>query len=230
MSRSLIACVLASLFAPAAFAADDAAARKKMADDIMAVVEAKYQAKIDELNKKIAQGAGGVALVDLTSVAKALGRDTQIAGEVQRNNQVMVADVLKNQKDLQAAFESEKAKLGANPTDEQKKALEKRAAELNNQLRTTASQADLRAREFQARLVTNFREEVRPVALKIAQARNAHIVMIVNDNLLAADTSVDITNDVIAALRASGSALGATNMPAPAPAPAPAAPAAPAKK
>ncbi|MCK4675060.1 MAG: OmpH family outer membrane protein, partial [Gammaproteobacteria bacterium] len=71
----------------------------------------------------------------------------------------------------------------------------------NNQLNQTKQVAIQKAQQLQNSLVAEFRNEVSNISRKIAQKNGFLTVLAINDGLLWADATVDITSEVIAEMR-----------------------------
>jgi len=155
---------------------------------------------------------GGVALVDLDAVAKRLGRDTAIVDELKSAGAPLGDQLVSAQKDYQAQINSFKDSLGAKPTEADNQKLAELARKLNVELqqKQQAAQQELGAKR--AALVSKFREEVRPVAMKIASGKGLGIVLVKSDMVvLGSEPGLDITDDVVGEMVQAG---GGTPAPA----------------
>lgn len=145
-----------------------------------------------------AGSAGGVAVIDLDEVAKRLGRDVGIADELKTTRNALAEQLQEAQKGLEGEFDKSRAALGASPSTEDTQKLAQLGQSLNVQFQQKQQEAQ---EEFKAKagaLLTRFREEVKPIALKIAAAKGLDVVLVKNDaNVLAAQNSADITDAVV---------------------------------
>lgn len=165
---------------------------------------------------------GGVAVVDLDEIAKQLGRSDQMANTVQATAGKLSDSLAKAGNQLNAQLNQIKAGLGEQPTQEeaQKYLQTQRAAQL--QFNQYTQQVRSALDQTRVKLVADFRTETRPHAQKIAKEKGLDTVFTKNDAVVFAfDDAVDITDEVIALMKAEGLAAA----PAAAPAPSPAAPA-----
>jgi len=161
-----------------------------------------------------AKAPGGVALIDLDIVAKRLGRDTEIDAELKTAGDDLGAKLATAQKDLQEEFLQLKQSLGEKPTSKQNQQLADRGRELNEKFQQAEQSARQEIASQRTDLIVRFREEIRPIALRIAAERGLTTVLVKSDIVvLANDPSVDITDTVAAEL------VGQTK-PAPSPDPA----------
>jgi Skp family chaperone for outer membrane proteins len=144
---------------------------------------------------------GGVALIDLDAVAKRLGREAAIIRELQDAGNPMGAQLTEARKELQAEFEKAKSDIGTKPTEADLQKLAELERNFNTQLQQKQQQAQQELNAKRVALVNRFREEVKPVALKIAAAKSLGAVLIKTDmTILANDPDIDITDAVVAEL------------------------------
>ncbi len=145
---------------------------------------------------------GGVAVVDLDRVAKELGRDVLMANDLKTNQSSLANQLAAVEKNAVEQLTQIKTELGESPADDQLKDFAKKTqnAQFNfNNLQKQAVAAIGQRRDF---LVATFRQEARPVADKIAKANGANAVVTRNDAFLFSfDTTIDITDQVIAEMR-----------------------------
>jgi len=150
---------------------------------------------------------GGVALIDLDAVAKRLGRDTSIVQELKNAAGPIGDQLTAAQKEARAKFENLRQSIGAKPTDADNQKLAELERDLNLELQQKQQQAQQEINAKQAALITRFREEVRPVAMKIASDRGLGAVLLKNDAIvLGNEPALDITDDVVAELTRTGGA------------------------
>jgi Skp family chaperone for outer membrane proteins len=150
---------------------------------------------------------GTVALLDLDAVAKRLGRDVAIADQIKAENDTLVAQLTKTKDDLQSQLDSSAQSLGDKPTDAQKQKLVELGQSLNSQFQVKRQEARQELSQKQTALIQQFREEVKPVAQKIAADKGMNTVLLRSDLVvLSADPAVDITDAVVAEMISSGKA------------------------
>jgi len=162
---------------------------------------------------------GGAALVDLDDVAKRLGRDVSIVQELKDASGPLKDQLTAAQKDLQAQFDRTKDAIRAKPTDTDSQKLADLGNNLNQQLQQKQQQAQQELNAKRASLVTRFREEIKPVALKIAVGKGLGVVLVKSEMVvLGSEQGLDITDEVVAEMIKTGSALP-TPTPTPSPSP-----------
>ena len=148
-------------------------------------------------------GRSDVAVIDLDAVARALGRDEVIAQQINRANQQLSSQLGEVAKDLQQQLQEEREKYEV-VGDEAEAELEQKTAVANQRLQQTQRLAQQRASEFRTAVINEFRNELQPYASEIARERGASAVITVATPMLWFDAEVDITDEVIAAMRKAG--------------------------
>lgn len=148
-------------------------------------------------------GRSSVAVIDLDQVARALGRDDVIAQQINQATQQLSAQLTEVARTLQQELQDERGRYEV-VGDEAEKELQEKTAAANLRLQQTQQLAQQRAAEFRQAVINNFRAEVQPYASEAAKARGAKAVITVATPMIWFDSSVDITQDVIAKMRAAG--------------------------
>lgn len=197
----------------------------------------------------LTRAKAGVAVVDLDKVAKELGRDTQMAGELVGQQNSLAKDLSSIQKNFEGQLAKMKEELGEEPAVEKLQEFSKAKQVAQIKFNGFQQQAMSKITARRDMLIGEFRTEARPVAEKIAKSVGATAVMTRNDAVIFSyDNTIDITDQVIAEMQANPTkpaakpaaapksdgtvrqASATTTKPAAKPAAAPAAKAAPAKK
>lgn len=154
---------------------------------------------------------GSVAIVDIESVAKQLGADVALERQVKDAEASLNSQLATLQAALRKQYEEKSKELLA-PQDNrpllpaEATAAKQQLAEFEKRLNQQLLQAQQIARNkfslYRGSLFVNFRNEVVPVAKKIAGQHGCGVVLTKNDAvLLAFDESHDITNAVVQELR-----------------------------
>ncbi|MGI9291907.1 MAG: OmpH family outer membrane protein [Gammaproteobacteria bacterium] len=145
---------------------------------------------------------GSVAVIDLNAVASATGQDQVIRekavaarGELQSQLQQVAVNL-----DQQLAAEAEK--IGNSPTAEQEQQLQQMNINARSQLAEIQQRAQVQMGQIDQTLVEEFKDEVRPLAEKIAQSKGAKIIIAQDVSVFWYEPAIDITDEVIAAWRA----------------------------
>ena len=140
--------------------------------------------------------AGGVVVVDLDAVAKAIGSDKTIETKVTAHNQELAQQLDKIRDDLKKTLQEEQAKLGTTPTPEQKQAFQQKFQSAQQAFNERNQQAQQESNQFRLKQAQEFRDQVKPVAEELAKKKGA-IVVSTPVTLLWTDPSADITADVV---------------------------------
>ncbi len=150
-------------------------------------------------------GAQAVAVLDLAAVAKALGRDETVKQQVQAAGEQLRQQLTSFSSGLQDKLREQQAKLGTNPSDDERQQLQRQLVEAQRQVQQSQALARQKAVQFQNQLAVQFRNEIQPVAAEIARAKGATTIAMAN-TLMWFDPALDITGAVIDAMRAKGMA------------------------
>jgi Skp family chaperone for outer membrane proteins len=147
-------------------------------------------------------GNGPVAIVDLDAVAQKLGRDKQIVQMIEERQVDLNQQVLAAQKSLIEQLNKKKVELGE-LSDEEVQQLSQLQNQANSMLATTKNQAQANLTGFQQEVVNRFREEAKPIALELAAKKGCRVILSKNDTVVFAfDKTVDLTDEVVAAMMA----------------------------
>lgn len=147
------------------------------------------------------KSSGGVAVVDLDAVAKALGRDAQINEQVQAFAKQEEAKLQELRSELEQQVSSAGEKLGEDASAADKQSLSALVLNARTQLSRELGQARQSAQQLRQRLVRDFAIEVQPLARRAAEQRGLTVVMVKQPGLLVVMPEADITNAVIDALQ-----------------------------
>lgn len=155
-----------------------------------------------------ATAKGGLAVVDLDVVAKTLGRQQEMQQEINTAQNAVVQALGREEQTLNRQLADLRERAGDSPTDEHKVQL----GELQKRYNFLLQQRDAAVTQLQKNqisLVNNFRSEIRPVAQEIAAKKGLSVVIPKNEGLLlSVDPGVDITADVIQAMKSKATPAG----------------------
>jgi len=145
-----------------------------------------------------------VAVVDLNEVAKRLGRLGEISDALRQREVNLHEQLGSLQTSARKFYQDELEKMGEPPSDDDVKLEEheQKVRVVQQQINVQFQQARRRAQShlssYEQTLVARFREEVRPVARKIAAERGMTVVFPKTENIAFwANPKLDITEDVI---------------------------------
>ena len=156
-----------------------------------------------------------VVIVDVDAVARALGRDVErqalaldffgrdvaMREQLQSTGEELAGQLRALAQDLKGQFEAERARIGDNPTQQQRENLARIGIEAQARVQQEQAAAQRKAQELQVQLARQIQDEVRPVAGAIARERGA-VVAISSTFVLWAESSTDITGAVIERMKA----------------------------
>lgn len=153
---------------------------------------------------------GGVAVIDLDRVAQELGRDVEMANEIQQTGQQYKQKL--ETVALQAADKLKKVRdgLGEAPTEDQQKQFQLMTYNTNINFKKLQQQVGAKLNQEQTQLVAKFRDDVKPYASDVAKHNGLPTVVTRNDSVVFShEETVDITDQVIEQMRAAGLASSA---------------------
>lgn len=149
----------------------------------------------------LTRSKGGVAVVDLDKVAKELGRVDMMENDLRAAQNTLANQLAGVQKQAIDKLNEMKSGLGEKPADEEMKKFNATAQATQIQFNNLQRQAVAKIGERRDILVFSFRQEARPVVEKIAKSKGAATVITKNE-AFTFDNTVDITEDVIAEMKA----------------------------
>jgi Skp family chaperone for outer membrane proteins len=162
--------------------------------------------------------SGGLAVVDLDKVASETGKNIQMKEMFQIQENSVKQQLAKAQLNANALLEAKVKEFGEEPTDDQKRELVKFRIDANNVLGQLQNQANTKLSQYMQDQIAKFRAEIKPIAMDIAKKRGLSVVVPKNEGLLLAiDSGVDITDDVIKTYREKRPEPAAAPVAAPAP-------------
>lgn len=154
-----------------------------------------------------ASSAGGtiVGVIDLDAVATATGQAATLEQQLRQRVQAATEQARADLEQLQAQANTELRNLadqfGANPTADQQRQLQN----IRQRAQASAQRKQLELNQQQQAIANElkeqFRTDIRPTLNEVARSRGASIVLVLNDNVAVYDTSLDLTQDLIAALK-----------------------------
>jgi len=160
--------------------------------------------------------SGGVGVVDLDAVAKAIGKDLAMSAEAEQKVAQLNQELVQLQGAMNRHLAGKRDELGEDLTDAQKRQLLVAKAKLESQYRDKKAIAERKFARYKQELVEQFREETKPILREVATRRGLSIVIPKNDALLlTVANEVDLTDDVVLEIRKLQPALGEERAPAP---------------
>ena len=167
----------------------------------------------------LTRASGGVAVDDLDRVAKELGRDVQMTNDLKANQSSVANQLAAVEKNAIEKLNEMKADLGEDAAEDKKVEFAKIAQGTQIQFNNLQKKAVAAISQRRDTLVAAFRAEARPATEKVAKAHGASAVMTRNESFLFSfDNTIDITNEVIAEMKANPAKPATPTTTAPTPA------------
>jgi Skp family chaperone for outer membrane proteins len=154
--------------------------------------------------------AGAVAVIDLDAIAQRLGSDKQIVEAIAKRQTSMSQQLVDLAKSYNAQIAEKKKTLVETSPDASEVTVASWQKQANANLNKVKQQAEADLQRHQALLVAQFREQIKPVARRVAEKRGLSVIVTKNDNVLYdVAPAADITAEVIADLVSSSAAASA---------------------
>lgn len=145
--------------------------------------------------------ANTTVIVDLEAVSKATGQEDIINNNMKAVN----ADLILQLGDIVTNFNkqlaSQKKKYGADITVDEQQKMQEMLIKANQLLSQKQIEANLKAKEHKEGLINAWREKIQPLVKSIADKKGAKVVLVQSPSVMWFDSVIDITDEVIAALR-----------------------------
>lgn len=136
-------------------------------------------------------------MVDLDTLAKQLGRDVQMEGEVQERIASLNSKLTSFKNTLDRLYEEKQASFGETPNEEQQKQLIAMQERMTAQMIESKRKGESELVVYRQKLIEQFREQAKPVLKEVAAERGLSIVIPKNPlMLLTVDPGVEITDEV----------------------------------
>lgn len=139
-------------------------------------------------------------VVDLSAVARALGRDEAMQRQLDDAYQTLNLQLGEIGLELEMALKESKENLDAN-SENSKAEYDKLIKQAQLQLQKTQQLAIQKGTLYRNRLLNQFRQEVLDAAKGIAASRGSMAVVAANNSILWYSSSIDITDETIGVLR-----------------------------
>ena len=147
-------------------------------------------------------GNGGVGVVDLDAVAKAIGKDLAMSAEAEQKVAQLNQELAQIQEAMNRHLAGKREELGDDLSDTQKRQLLLAKAKLESTYRDKKAIAERTFARYKQELIVQFREETKPILREVAARRGLSIVIPKNEALLLTVASeVDLTDDVVLEIR-----------------------------
>jgi len=148
------------------------------------------------------QPVSSTAILDLDAIANATGQADVIKQQIEQANQELNSQLATISNKLNEQLAAEKKKMGKKLSKDKQKELHQFTLQANQKMQQARSLAAQKAQQYRAALIQQLRLNIKPIAEKIARNRRADIVITTNSTTIWFDPEIDITDEVIAAVRA----------------------------
>lgn len=146
--------------------------------------------------------SSNTVVLDLDAIANATGQAETIKQQLEQANQELNSQLSTISGKLNEQLVEEKKKMGKKPSKADKQNLQKLTLQANQKMQQAKTIATQKAQQYRSALILQLRKNVQPIAEKIASNRGADIVLSSNNSMIWFNPSVDITDEVIAEIRA----------------------------
>lgn len=153
---------------------------------------------------------GAVAVIDLDAIAARLGSDRQIVDSIAKRQTSLSQQLVDLAKTYNEQIAEKKKNLGETTAEQAEVTVASWQKQANANLNKVKQQAEVDLKQHQSQLIAQFREQIKPVARRVAQKRGLTVIVTRNDNVLYdVSPGADITEEVIADLVAASPAASA---------------------
>jgi Skp family chaperone for outer membrane proteins len=150
--------------------------------------------------QKASSSSGGIAVLDLDSLAKAVGRTSEIQSVLKSQEAGLNQQLAKAVTQMNQQVTEKKKEHSDPPTEEQQKEIATMLRNGNAVAQENKRRATIALQGAQQQLIAQFRNEIKPLAQEVAASKGLSVVIPKNEGfLLSVDPGVDITADVLKA-------------------------------
>ena len=155
--------------------------------------------------------SSNTVVLDLDVIANATGQADTIKQQLEQANQELNSQLSAISVKLNEQLTEEKKKMGKKPSKADKQNLQKLTLQANQKMQQAKAIASQKAQQYKTALILQLRKNIQPIAEKIASDRGADIVLSANNTTIWYNPSIDITDEVIAEIRATPANVPANN-------------------
>ena len=141
-------------------------------------------------------------ILDLDAIAKATGQADVIKQQIEQANKDLNSQLSVISNKLSDQLSAEKKKMGKKPSKDEMRQLEQLTLQANQKMQQAKMLASQKSQQYRAALIQKLRLTIKPIAEKIASDRGADIVVTANNSTIWFNAEIDITDEVIAEMRA----------------------------
>lgn len=148
------------------------------------------------------QSSPNTVVLDLDAIASATGQAATIKQQIEQANQDLNSQLSTISTKLNEQLAAEKKKMGKKPSKSEKENLQKLTLQANQKMQQAKTIASQKAQQYRTALILQLRQYVQPIAEEIASKRGADIVLTSNNAMIWFNPDIDITDEIIAEIRA----------------------------
>lgn len=142
--------------------------------------------------------AGGVAVLDIDAVARALGVEEQVRVKLEKLEANLNTELKNAQAQLQSQMEGVEQAAGENPSEDEIRQIRATGQQLNSEFNRLRGQAKQALDQERVRLINEFRIKLEPIAKEAAAEKGLDVVLMkVTPPVFAFATEADVTEDTI---------------------------------
>ncbi|NQY88164.1 MAG: OmpH family outer membrane protein [Colwellia sp.] len=146
------------------------------------------------------QSQDKVLVVDLSIVAKAVGRDTLMSTKLDEVNTALQQHLLTFKESIEKKVQTEKEKISGSTTKQQQE-FQALVIKAKQTMLVAQNNAQEKSKQYQEQLLQQFKDDIQPIVSSIAKQQKASIVRVYNASLLWVDNAIDISDKVIIELK-----------------------------
>lgn len=150
----------------------------------------------------VADERPAVVVVDVDVVAKAIGRDIELQQRLTSAREQIKRQLSDYAEGLNAQLSEQLEALRDDVDPEKRQALKRTRLLARRAVQTSAGRAEDEIRRYRQALIQQFRDQLAPIAATTAQRQGAALVLSARPDALWFAPDADITDEVIAELRA----------------------------
>ena len=147
---------------------------------------------------------GSVAVIDLDSVAKELGRDVEITRKLKTKQNELNGQLAALKNAFLTQIQAKQKEFGTPLTEEQQKQLKAMQIETNYRLQQAQAQARAAIANYRQQLVAEFRKEVLPHAQTVAKEKGFSTIVPKNDMIISVEPVAEIAGLVATEMKSKG--------------------------
>jgi Skp family chaperone for outer membrane proteins len=140
-------------------------------------------------------------VVDLDVVSKASGQDDVIENQMKAVNADLTLQLGEIVTSFNKQLAEQKKKFGADISVDEQQKLQEMLIKANQLLAQKQTEANLKAQQHKEGLIKTWRDKIQPLVKSIAVKKGATVVLVQGSSVMWFDSEIDITGEVIAALR-----------------------------